>query len=63
MLCFLSVEDSENLIIGDRGLGKTAIAIDTIINQKEFNKKGSKLIQLFVFMLQSGKKDQILPRL
>lgn len=27
------------LIIGDRGLGKTAIAIDTIINQKSFNKK------------------------
>ncbi len=26
------------LIIGDRGLGKTAIAIDTIINQKESNK-------------------------
>jgi len=27
------------LIIGDRGLGKTAIAIDTIINQKEKNEK------------------------
>lgn len=27
------------LIIGDRGLGKTAIAVDTIINQKAFNKK------------------------
>jgi F-type H+-transporting ATPase subunit alpha len=26
------------LIIGDRGLGKTAIAIDTIINQKRFQK-------------------------
>lgn len=27
------------LIIGDRGLGKSAIAIDTIINQKRFQKK------------------------
>jgi F-type H+/Na+-transporting ATPase subunit alpha len=25
------------LIIGDRGLGKTAIAVDTIINQKQYN--------------------------
>lgn len=30
------------LIIGDRGLGKTAIAIDTIINQKRFHSKGKK---------------------
>jgi|SRR5579885_121714 len=32
------------LIIGDRGLGKTAVAIDTIINQKRFqpNSKGNK---------------------
>ena len=31
------------LIIGDRGIGKTAIAIDTIINQKQVNKvKGAK---------------------
>ena len=31
------------LIIGDRGIGKTAIAIDTIINQREINKtKGTK---------------------
>ena len=28
------------LIIGDRQTGKTAIAIDTIINQKEINKSG-----------------------
>lgn len=31
------------LIIGDRGLGKTAIAIDTIINQKQ-TKKGQKQV-------------------
>src|SRR3989338_479343 len=30
------------LIIGDRGLGKTAIAIDTIINQKSYNKNKGK---------------------
>lgn len=33
------------LIIGDRGLGKTAVAIDTIINQKPFGKgKGQKQV-------------------
>ncbi len=30
------------LIIGDRGLGKTAIAVDTIINQKRFQAKSKK---------------------
>ncbi len=30
------------LIIGDRGLGKTAIAIDTIINQRSFQAKNNK---------------------
>ncbi len=30
------------LIIGDRGLGKTAVAIDTIINQKEGNERAAK---------------------
>jgi len=28
------------LIIGDRQTGKTAVAIDTIINQKEINQSG-----------------------
>ena len=36
------------LIIGDRGLGKTAVAIDTIINQKEANKGGKKVICVYV---------------
>ena len=35
------------LIIGDRQTGKTAVAIDTIINQKEFYDKGS---LYFVYM-------------
>jgi F-type H+-transporting ATPase subunit alpha len=30
------------LIIGDRGLGKTAVAIDTIINQKSINEQAEK---------------------
>src|SRR5579885_2129708 len=30
------------LIIGDRGLGKTAVAIDTIINQKSINEEAAK---------------------
>ena len=43
------------LIIGDRQTGKTAIAIDTIINQKVILKKAN---QYIVFMLQSDKKVQ-----
>lgn len=44
------------LIIGDRGLGKTAIAIDTIINQKEFRKKGSKLRPVICIYVAIGQK-------
>ncbi len=36
------------LIIGDRGLGKTAIAIDTIINQKEANSGGKRVLCVYV---------------
>ncbi len=36
------------LIIGDRGLGKTAIAIDTIINQKNAGKKQKPVICIYV---------------
>jgi len=35
------------LIIGDRQTGKTAIAIDTIINQKEINKSGEEKNKLY----------------
>ena len=42
------------LIIGDRQTGKTTVAIDTIINQKEFYDRGE---PVFVFMLLLGKKD------
>lgn len=36
------------LIIGDRGLGKTAIAIDTIINQRQTNKGKKQVICIYV---------------
>lgn len=36
------------LIIGDRGLGKTAIAIDAIINQKEANKNSKQVVCIYV---------------
>src|SRR5690348_18136633 len=36
------------LIIGDRGLGKTAIAIDTIINQKTVRKGVKPVICIYV---------------
>jgi len=36
------------LIIGDRQTGKTAVALDTIINQKEFYKKGEPVYCIYV---------------
>lgn len=42
------------LIIGDRQTGKTAIAIDTIINQKEFYKKGEPVYCIYVAIGQKG---------
>ena len=36
------------LIIGDRQTGKTAIALDTIINQKEFYEKGNPVYCIYV---------------
>ncbi len=42
------------LIIGDRQTGKTAIAIDTIINQKEFYKKGNPVYCIYVAVGQKG---------
>jgi F-type H+-transporting ATPase subunit alpha len=42
------------LIIGDRQLGKTAIAIDTIINQKEFFDKGDPVYCIYVAIGQKG---------
>jgi len=42
------------LIIGDRQTGKSAIAIDTIINQKEFYEKGKPVYCIYVAIGQKG---------
>ncbi len=42
------------LIIGDRQTGKTAIAIDTIINQKEFYDRGETVYCIYVAVGQKG---------
>ncbi|OQR79102.1 ATP synthase subunit alpha [Tropilaelaps mercedesae] len=55
------------LIIGDRQTGKTAIAIDAIINQKRFNDAGEEKKKLFCIYVAIGQKRstvaQILKRL
>ena len=45
------------LIIGDRQTGKTAIAIDTIINQKEINKSGEEKDKLYCIYVAIGQKQ------
>ncbi len=42
------------LIIGDRQTGKTAIAIDTIINQREFFERGEPVFCVYVAIGQKG---------
>jgi F-type H+-transporting ATPase subunit alpha len=42
------------LIIGDRQTGKTAIALDTIINQKEYYERGEPLYCIYVAIGQKG---------
>ena len=42
------------LIIGDRQTGKTAVAIDTIINQKEFYERGETVYCIYVAVGQKG---------
>jgi F-type H+-transporting ATPase subunit alpha len=42
------------LIIGDRQTGKTAVAIDTIINQKEFYQQGKPVYCIYVAIGQKG---------
>jgi len=44
------------LIIGDRQTGKTAIAIDTIINQKRFNESDDDTKKLFCIYVAIGQK-------
>ena len=49
------------LIIGDRQIGKTAIAVDAILNQKEVNKSDDESQNYIVYMLRLVKKDLQLP--
>jgi F-type H+-transporting ATPase subunit alpha len=46
------------LIIGDRQTGKTAIAIDTIINQKEFYDRGEPVYCIYVAIGQKGSTEE-----
>ncbi len=42
------------LIIGDRQTGKTAVAIDTILNQKEFYDRGEPVYCIYVAVGQKA---------
>ena len=44
------------LIIGDRQTGKTAVAVDTIINQKEINLSGDEKQKLYCIYVAVGQK-------
>src|SRR5919197_486676 len=44
------------LIIGDRQTGKTAVALDTFINQKEINKSGDEKQKLYCIYVAVGQK-------
>jgi len=44
------------LIIGDRQTGKTAVALDTFINQKEVNKSGKESEKLYCIYVAIGQK-------
>merc|ERR1711964_776018 len=45
------------LIIGDRQTGKTAIAIDTILNQVRFNDEGDEKKKLYCIYVAVGQKQ------
>ena len=51
------------LIIGDRQTGKTAVAIDTIINQKSVNETGDKKKSLFCVYVAVGQKRSTVAQL
>jgi proton translocating ATP synthase F1 alpha subunit len=51
------------LIIGDRQTGKTAVAIDTIINQKGVNATGDKIKSLFCIYVAVGQKRSTVAQL
>jgi len=51
------------LIIGDRQTGKTAIIIDTIINQREINKSGDEKRKLYCVYVSVGQKRSSVAKL
>jgi F-type H+-transporting ATPase subunit alpha len=51
------------LIIGDRQTGKTAVAIDTIINQKRFNDAGDESKKLYCIYTAVGQKRSTVAQL
>jgi len=51
------------LIIGDRQTGKTAVAIDTIINQKRFNEGSDEKTKLYCIYVAIGQKRSTVAQL
>jgi F-type H+-transporting ATPase subunit alpha len=51
------------LIIGDRQTGKTAIIIDTIINQKRYNEAGDEKKKLYCIYVAIGQKRSSIARI
>jgi len=51
------------LIIGDRQTGKTAVAIDTIINQRRFNDLGDEKAKLYCVYVAIGQKRSTVAQL
>jgi F-type H+-transporting ATPase subunit alpha len=51
------------LIIGDRQTGKTAIAVDTILNQKQINESGNESEKLYCIYVAIGQKRSTVARI
>ncbi|HEX8233794.1 MAG TPA: F0F1 ATP synthase subunit alpha [Caulobacteraceae bacterium] len=51
------------LIIGDRQTGKSAVAIDTILNQKKINESGDESAKLYCVYVAIGQKRSTVARL
>ena len=51
------------LIIGDRQTGKTAVAIDTIINQRRFHDMGDEKQKLYCIYVAIGQKRSTVAQL
>merc|ERR1711976_960399 len=51
------------LIIGDRQTGKTAVALDTILNQKRFNDEGDESKKLYCIYVAVGQKQATVSQL